>query len=195
MYVLVRLLKGYTQPLTYEVPIQFQSLVRVGSLVLVPLRTQQVTAVVSEIQPTVPATRYEIRAILSVHQSPKDLRFYAFIEKVARFYFVEPATLCARLNSFVFGVDPVEEVAISAAYQHGKEVALTREQQAIVEEVASDIVAARYAPFLIQGVTGSGKTEVYKALIKEAAVHGKTTLFYALKLVLRDTCKVFLNGG
>ena len=51
---------------------------------------------------------------------------------------------------------------------------LSAEQQQVVDAVAGDL--GRYQPFLLDGVTGSGKTEVYLALIQRVLAQGRQTL-------------------
>lgn len=50
---------------------------------------------------------------------------------------------------------------------------LTEEQQSVVDQVLS---SSKYQPFLLYGVTGSGKTEVYMELIEHALNKGQTSI-------------------
>ncbi|NIA11598.1 MAG: primosomal protein N' [Nitrospiraceae bacterium] len=53
---------------------------------------------------------------------------------------------------------------------------LTAEQQRAVEAVVSIMENQQYAPFLLEGVTGSGKTEVYLRCLERVIAAGKTGL-------------------
>lgn len=53
---------------------------------------------------------------------------------------------------------------------------LNCEQQAAVEAVQPAIQAPHFSAFLLQGITGSGKTEVYLAMIEQALAQGKQAL-------------------
>ncbi|MBN2601950.1 MAG: primosomal protein N' [Candidatus Marinimicrobia bacterium] len=65
-----------------------------------------------------------------------------------------------------------------------KTVSLTEEQRIVTEKIAGEIGSNRFAPFLIQGVTGSGKTEVYLKLIKTALTAGKSALVLVPEITL-----------
>ncbi|MBB3226264.1 primosomal protein N' (replication factor Y) [Luteibacter sp. Sphag1AF] len=66
----------------------------------------------------------------------------------------------------------LEEVALPPSPAPGP--ALSDEQQLAVDTVAAAL--GRFQPFLLDGVTGSGKTEVYLALIEQALAQGRQTL-------------------
>ncbi len=52
----------------------------------------------------------------------------------------------------------------------------TPEQRSVLSSIGEAISAARYAPFLLHGVTGSGKTEVYLAAVEEVLKQGRQAL-------------------
>lgn len=59
--------------------------------------------------------------------------------------------------------------------QHNdKKVTLTCEQQSVVEEVVSSL--GQFKPYLLHGVTGSGKTEVYMNIIEKVLEKGKEVI-------------------
>lgn len=63
------------------------------------------------------------------------------------------------------------ELAPSPMPQH-----LSADQQRVVERVVGDLQAGRFAPTLLLGVTGSGKTEVYLRAAAAAAARGLATV-------------------
>lgn len=61
---------------------------------------------------------------------------------------------------------------------------LTEEQQAAFERLQQAVLAADFAPFLLQGVTGSGKTEVYLQTIAEVLKQGRQGLVLVPEIAL-----------
>ena len=53
---------------------------------------------------------------------------------------------------------------------------LTAEQAAALAPLTAGIEAGGFAPFLIHGVTGSGKTEVYLAAIEKVVARGREAI-------------------
>ena len=53
---------------------------------------------------------------------------------------------------------------------------LTDEQQNVVDEVGGALASNEYAPFLLEGITGSGKTEVYLRCLEEVLARGRSGL-------------------
>jgi primosomal protein N' (replication factor Y) len=69
---------------------------------------------------------------------------------------------------------PVREAAFQAATVRSSGPVLTREQEIAVKAI--DAAHGRYAPFLLHGVTGSGKTEVYLRAIEGVLALGLQAL-------------------
>ncbi|OGP87527.1 MAG: primosomal protein N' [Deltaproteobacteria bacterium RBG_16_48_10] len=53
---------------------------------------------------------------------------------------------------------------------------LTPDQKAILSEISKGISSKRFSPFLIHGITGSGKTEIYLRAIEEVLAQGREAI-------------------
>ncbi len=61
---------------------------------------------------------------------------------------------------------------------------LTAEQEAVLEHILPKIEAHSFAPFLVHGVTGCGKTEVYLQAAETTLAHGRTVLVLVPEIAL-----------
>lgn len=84
----------------------------------------------------------------------------------------------------VEGVQEFRESRCAQALPAIRPLKLTTEQNNIVEEIRPHILADSFRPFLIHGVTGSGKTEIYIQLIEEALRRGKGALVLVPEIAL-----------
>ena len=77
------------------------------------------------------------------------------------------------------------EVALASALDaDGAPVELTREQQEACAAIGASIEARRADSFLLHGVTGSGKTEVYLRAVADALAHGRQALLLVPEIPL-----------
>ena len=65
-----------------------------------------------------------------------------------------------------------------------EEVALTEDQQQVIRQVYPAIDAARYQGFLLKGVTGSGKTQVYIELAERVRAAGRRVIVLVPEIAL-----------
>ena len=82
--------------------------------------------------------------------------------------------------------DPLEKTAIEAdRYKSKEEIELTPEQASVLEEITRAISSLdSNQAFLIQGVTGSGKTEIYLRATEEVIKRGKQAIVLVPEIAL-----------
>lgn len=193
MLISVSLLKGYSEPLTYAIPDSWDTTHLVGSIVRVPFRNYEAPALVIKLIDTSPDNyAFNIREALAQEPLPHDPLYRTFIAQLARYYRIEELFFIKRMRLMLDEHPEKEELASLPADLLANLDAtptpldgpdartapvLTREQQLIVNAIAPTIGAGTYTPNVIHGVTGSGKTEIYKQLIISAHAHKKTTFF------------------
>ena len=71
---------------------------------------------------------------------------------------------------------PLDAVASGGGMHVGAPPVLTAEQAVAVDAIVGAFGTADWKPFLLHGITGSGKTEVYLRVIAETLAAGKTAL-------------------
>ncbi len=138
------------------------------------------------------APEIEVRAQISRlrdEDSPRTLRRAVILEALAE----EGALPLARARTLGLtpallrdlksdGLAEVEEVTVvrdplaGRAYAFREPATLTPDQQRAYEAIARDLEAGRSSTFLLHGVTGSGKTEVYLAALDKAVAFGKRAI-------------------
>ena len=70
---------------------------------------------------------------------------------------------------------------------------LTPDQAHVVSAISKTVASGEYAPFLIHGITGSGKTEVYLNVARDVLAKGKTALFLVPEISLTPSLEGLLS--
>ncbi len=176
MFITIRLLNNFSQELTYSVPEDLQNQVQRGTLVQVPLQRRVESAIVMSIEPSDTIYPFKIRPIDSIFPFPCDTTYRKFATSLAAFHHIDSLYLFKRVKNFLTEqedeiVDLVKDIDVRS-----KSVTLTDEQIAACALIQQDIDAQRYQVTLLHGVTGSGKTEVYKKLFSSVLGSGKCAM-------------------
>ena len=76
--------------------------------------------------------------------------------------------------------DPLAHIAADDV----EPVTLTAEQQLALDQIVTKLAGRQYATFLLHGITGSGKTEIYIRAMREAVKQGLTALMLVPEISL-----------
>jgi primosomal protein N' (replication factor Y) (superfamily II helicase) len=169
MYIQVRLLNGFQQPLIYKIPSDWPIENLKDAFVYVPLQKRKEMALVEQIitkEDYVPSFR--VKEAYKIEPIPLDASYHIFIKRLSSYYTLNPIIFYRRIKSFLRKHQESHLILPTAALplNHSPFTPqLTQEQQAIVDFVAPFLITSSYQPILLHGVTGSGKTEVYKKII------------------------------
>lgn len=174
MYVTVQLLNGFTKKLIYKVPSDWPNQL-LGMLVEVPLQKRLELAIIVSCDDQMPNVSFAIREAHSLVVLPQDDYYRTYVEQLAAYSGVELLHFYQRLLSFLKTKELEEHVPAVQASSIEHQI-LTDEQQAIVDYITPAIHQGYYQPTVIHGVTGGGKTEVYKKLIMQAYAINKSAL-------------------
>ncbi len=184
MFITVKLLNGFQEPLLYSVPNSWPSQPVLGSIVQVPLRNRVVPALVTQITHSKPVqVSFAIKDAHSLEEFPRDPRYLHFVSQLARYYAIEPILLIKRLKQFL--IQTTEPIPYRYdAQQRSSIPSLTPEQEQVASFLMPHITHPSYTPTVLHGVTASGKTEVYKKLMLHALQEHKSVLLLLPEVTL-----------
>jgi len=185
MYIQVKLLKGFPAPLLYKVPDKDNGAYKVGTIVQVPLRSTIRPAVVSRVYANKPSVEFEIREVDSIEPFPQDVYYRSFLDQLAHYYHVNPIHFVQRISQFLVQKKVRTEVVQQTSQEQSHSaIQLTEEQKFICDSLTALLQKPSFQVNLLHGVTGSGKTEVYKKLIQYTHSRQKTVILLAPEVSL-----------
>lgn len=194
MYCIVHIFSGIDRSLTYAIPPSWHAEAAIGKIVQVPLLKRTERGMIVELLSAIEPCTYTIREIYAIEPMPHDGLYYDWIQQVSTYYATTPGKLYQRFFSF-----KTTRKKISSEHALAQSTAtcpennsqntwnLTPDQAHIVQKIAPFIDNPCYRPALLHGVTGSGKTLVYHALLQQAISTNKTALLLLPEVSLAMT--------
>jgi primosomal protein N' (replication factor Y) len=91
----------------------------------------------------------------------------------------------------------IERVYSETYSEENKEITLTPDQKNVIEKVSKSVIGNKFQSYLLHGVTGSGKTQIYIELAKLALDKGKSVLILVpeISLTPQITSRFYNNFG
>ncbi|OIP24100.1 primosomal protein N' [bacterium CG2_30_37_16] len=162
---------------TYEIPKELFGQINVGQIVLVPFRNKKIAGLVLEVTKTKPPfTTKKLEKVLLNDKVPDHL--LKIIDFISEYYITSYGSALSSvipLNLFT-----KNRRAISDKKKGEKKIIdlkeLTPDQSAVFNTINESLNSNTQSKFLIFGVTGSGKTEIYAHLISETLKKGKKAI-------------------
>lgn len=185
MHAQIYLLNGFAKSLWYKIPDALIGRITIGALVKVPLRGRTESAYVAAFCTRCPlGAGILIKEIIDLESMPDDKNYSAFIKLLADYYMTTHAYFYQRIGHFLHEKQVAPDIIPDVVCDLQVPVNLTDEQSHIVDHVAPLITTPSYQPIVIHGVTGSGKTEVYKKFIAQTIAEGKTVILLLPEVTL-----------
>ncbi|MCK4528727.1 primosomal protein N' [candidate division WOR-3 bacterium] len=151
---------------TYQAPDDME--LKIGSVVRVPLQSREVVGVViKEANPFKGAKAIKER-ILDIPQN-----LFKLAEWVSDYYLCPPGIVFSFLLSpYMKRVIRVQDYPIET-----ESIELNNAQEDAYKRIREAVLKKRFETFLLFGVTGSGKTEIYLRIMEDILKEGKSILY------------------
>ena len=135
----------------------------------------------------------KLRLLQALEETPER---YLSMDVVKQKWNISPATLKTMQQDGVITVISKERYRTAGVYDYKEnfQITLNNEQQAVVDEVTGDMEQGRQKTYLLHGITGSGKTEVYVKIVKKTIEMGKQAIILIPEIALTyQTVRYFRN--
>ncbi len=173
MYVRVAINIPRDKLFSYAVPSAMICDAAVGKLVQAPFGKRVVTGYILEI--TSVSDFKNIKEIISIDDgvpyfNEDELSFYRW---VGQYYLYPIGKMLSEVLPTPFS--PKKKKVIPSVPEDivaDRKVVLSDDQEGVLQEILPSLVAGQFSPYLLHGVTGSGKTEIYLRLMAVAREMG-----------------------
>ncbi|MBY0110313.1 MAG: primosomal protein N' [Candidatus Babeliaceae bacterium] len=196
MHITVKLLNGFQQQLTYKVPASWTSKPRISDIISVPLQKRKELAYITHILEHYDSSQehFKIKEAFEQQPLPDDGTYKLFIQQLARYYCVSELSFYKRFAQYLEDAHDTRDIMQLGEISRESNLILSPAQQHVAQEIDLIFEKKEFQPILLHGVTGSGKTEIYKHAAQKAIVQGNNVLLLLpeVSLAVRFT-QIFKN--
>jgi primosomal protein N' (replication factor Y) len=177
------------QLFTYKIPEELKDTVKEGMILQIPFGRRKASGYVVNLLPKV-KEGLEVDKIKNFEKLLLEFPLFTkedmvFLNKVSKYYHYPLGAVMRNAHPKIMKrlpkpVDPSEVMPSigESPFDLGKD------QKYAVDSISSAIKEGGYKPFLLEGITGSGKTEVYLQSIAECLNSGKSALLLVPEIAL-----------
>ncbi len=193
MLIQVKLLQYASKTFTYRVPVALQKDMVQGKLIQVPLKNKIVPAVVDAIDLSGVTYPFAIKSIIAVYPFPHDLNYPFFLQQIGEYTQTDPHCFLRRIQQFLSEKEYDNQSVVQNYIPNSDQIKLSLEQQSVCDQIIPVVKEKKYETFLLHGVTGSGKTEIYKKVIEVALAQGQSVMVMLPEVSLALQFQVILS--
>lgn len=172
------------QPLTYKIPSRFRNL-KPGQRVLVPLKEKTTRGIVYTLSKS--PKRKDLKEIIGVidKESLLNSDLIELAEWMAHYYLCSIGeAMWTLIPKGIRKKERSQTIVVGEQIQPQEEFELTGEQKEILKTLKDSLNNGSKEGFLLYGVTGSGKTEVYLRIIEEVLNRDKSGILLVPEISL-----------
>ncbi|WP_032113837.1 replication restart helicase PriA [Candidatus Paracaedibacter symbiosus] len=177
---------GVKTPFTYALPAEM-GLLCVGDIVLVPFRGKELWGVVWQLDTN--PYKGELKSIRQKAELPPlPDQFVTFLKRIADYnYFPLGLSLKLTLSQTFLETKKTRKFVDLTPLQLDHHTPIfSAEQQYAIDHMVTAIDTHRFQPIVLDGITGSGKTEVYLEAIHQTIKTGKQALVLLPEIALTN---------
>lgn len=195
-YVEVAVPLPVRDPFSYELKDEIAGMARAGCRVVVPFKNREIQGYITGFPEKVEVKALKPVIALVDEEPVLDEKLLELARWMSDYYFCSWGEAIENMLPKAIRRRRTPKEPADKACEAGEPflVDLNEEQESVFSEIAASLVKGAHQTFLLHGVTGSGKTEIYIRAIKRTLELGKSAICLVPEIALTDQIREFFRG-